>query len=124
MCWVRWSLAYKYCTVLHVHHLSYYYTPIKNLSSVFREYSVIRVIVLCPNISATRINMSDHEFDLELDGDTDSLYREGGEPEEEVRPVPSLPSLPSLPLEGGDDGPLFPDILLEESEDEPLSDPS
>merc|ERR1712112_137456 len=69
--------------------------------------------------------MSDHEFDLELDGDMDSLYREGGEPKEEVRPVPSLPSLPSLPLEGGDDGPLYPDILLEEvSEDEPLSDPS
>ena len=69
--------------------------------------------------------MSDHEFDLELDGDSDSLYREGREPEEEVRPVPSLPSLPSLPLEGGEDGPLYPDILLVEvSEDEPLSDPS
>ena len=27
-------------------------------------------------------------------------------------------------MEGGDDGPLYPDILLEESEDEPLSDPS
>ena len=69
--------------------------------------------------------MSDHEFDLELEGDSDSLYCKGGEPEEEVRPVPSLPSLPSLPLERGEDGPLFPEILLVEvSEEEPLSDPS
>ena len=67
--------------------------------------------------------MSDYEFDLDLDVDTDSLYRKGGEPEEEEQPFPSLPADQLQPLVCGL-GQLFSDALLEESEDDPSPDPA